>query len=145
MKAALAIAAAALALPASASAAAEPVAAQPVAVRLIWDGDDTVGGVVFNGVRSLIAASKDKRETAANEPGVTVLLQTMDPARQWSGGGLKPRMTVYALVINRRAPDGGPDLFGTAALGYCAFADAKSCSDEIVAEIDAEIAKRGLK
>ena len=138
MRAHLAVAAAALALPIPA------LATEPVAVRLIWDGDDTVGGVVVNGVRSLIAASADKRETAQAEPGVAVLIQTMDPARQWSEGGIKPRMTVYALVINRRLAEGA-DVFGTAALGHCAFADVKSCSAEIVAEIDEEIAKRGLR
>jgi hypothetical protein len=122
-----------------------PAAAEPVAVRLIWDGDDTVGGIVVNGVKSLIAASADKRETGKAEPGVAILIQTMDPARQWSEGGTKPRMTVYALVINRRLPEGGPDVFGTAVLGHCAFAEVKSCSAEIVAEIDEEIARRGLK
>src|SRR3712207_5496956 len=99
MRAALAFAAAALA-------GSAPAAAEPVAVRLIWDGDDTVGGVVVNGVKSLIAASGDKRETTQAEPGVAVLIQTMDPARQWAEGGTRPRMTVYALVINRRPADG---------------------------------------
>lgn len=122
-----------------------PAAAEPVAVRLVWDGDDPIGGIVANGVRSLIAASADKRETAVEEGGVAVLLQTMDPARQWAAGGTRPRMTVYAVVINRRQAEGGPDLFGTALLGHCAFAEVKSCSAEIVAEIDEEIARRSLR
>ena len=34
-----------------------PAAAQPVAVRVIWDGNDSIGGVLVNRVRGLIAAS----------------------------------------------------------------------------------------
>ena len=39
-----------------------PAAAQPVAVRLIWDGNDSIGGVLVNRVRGLIAASGNKQE-----------------------------------------------------------------------------------
>ena len=42
------------------------------------------------------------------------------------------------------AGPGYPDVFGSAALGYCAFVDVAGCSREIVDAIDEEIAKRGL-
>ena len=47
-------------------------------------------------------------------------------------------------MINVRG-EGTPDVFGSAALGYCAFADIAGCSREIVDAIDEEIAKRGLR
>ena len=127
------------------SVAAQPIAAQPVAVRLIWDGNDSIGGVLVNRVRGLIAASGDKREVAQPERGLAVIVQTIDPAAEFElGTARKPAFTVYSLVINVRN-DGTPDAFGSAALGYCAFADVAGCSREIVGAIDEEIAKRGLR
>ena len=52
--------------------------AQPVSVRLIWDGNDSIGGVLVNRVRGLIAASRDKREVVQSAPGVAVIVQTID-------------------------------------------------------------------
>ena len=122
-----------------------PVAAQPVAVRLVWDGNDSIGGVLVNRVRGLIAASGDKREVVQSAPGVAVIVQTIDPATEFqTGSARKPEFTVYSLVINVRA-DGVPDVFGSAALGYCAFVDVAACSREIIDAIDEEIAKRGLR
>ncbi|MCA1661522.1 MAG: hypothetical protein LC648_04960 [Novosphingobium sp.] len=122
-----------------------PAAAEPVPVRLVWDGNDAVGGILVNRVRGLIASSSDKRETADPARGLAVLVQTIDPAAEFGGGtGRKPQVTVYSLVINVRRGDGSADTFGTAALGYCAFIDVASCSREVVAAIDEEIARRGL-
>ena len=122
-----------------------PAGAQPVSVRLIWDGNDSIGGVLVNRVRGLIAASRDKREVAQSAPGVAVIVQTIDPATEFqSGSARNPEFTVYSLVINVRA-DGVPDVFGSAALGYCAFADVAGCAREIVDAIDEEIVKRGLR
>lgn len=122
-----------------------PAAAQPVAVRLIWDGADSIGVVLVNRVRGLIAASGDKREVVQAAPGVAVIVQTIDPSAEFElGTARRPEFTVYSLVINVRA-DGVPDVFGSAALGYCAFADVAGCSREIVEAIDEEIAKRGLR
>ena len=123
-----------------------PAAAEPVPVRLVWDGNDAVGGILVNRVRGLIAASADKREVVEPARGLAVLVQTIDPAAEFGGGaGRKPQMTVYSLVINVRPGDGSADAFGTAALGYCAFVDLASCSREIVAAIDEEIGRRGLR
>jgi hypothetical protein len=123
-----------------------PAAAEPVPVRLVWDGNDAVGGILINRVRGLIAASADKREVVEPARGLAVLVQTIDPAAEFGGGaGRKPQMTVYSLVINVRAGDGSADIFGTAALGYCALVDVASCSREIVAAIDEEIARRKLR
>ena len=123
-----------------------PAAAEPVPVRLVWDGNDAVGGILVNRVRGLIAASGDKREVVEPARGLAVLVQTIDPAAEFGGGqGRKPQMTVYSLVINLRSGDGSADTFGTAALGYCAFVDVASCSREIVAAIDEEIGRRGLR
>ena len=100
-----------------------PAAAEPVAVRLIWDGNDAIGGVLVNRVRGLIAASGDKREVAQPERGLAVIVQTIDPAAEFELGTVrKPAFTVYSLVINVRA-EGTPDTFGSAALGFCAFAE----------------------
>ena len=122
-----------------------PAVAQPVSVRLIWDGNDSIGGVLVNRVRGLIAASRDKREVVQSAPGVAVIVQTIDPATEFQTGSARnPEFTVYSLVINVRA-DGVPDVFGSAALGYCAFADVAGCSREIVDAIDEEIIKRGLR
>ena len=122
-----------------------PAVAQPVSVRLIWDGNDSIGGVLVNRVRGLIAASRDKREVVQSAPGVAVIVQTIDPATEFQTGSARnPEFTVYSLVINIRA-DGVPDVFGSAALGYCAFADVAGCSREIVDAIDEEIVKRGLR
>ena len=122
-----------------------PAAAQPVAVRLIWDGNDSIGGVLVNRVRGLIAASGDKREVIQAAPGLAVIVQTIDPAVELDlGRARRPEFTVYSLVINVRA-DGTPDVFGSAALGYCAFVDVAACSREIVDAIDEEIGKRGLR
>ena len=122
-----------------------PALAQPVSVRLIWDGNDSIGGVLVNRVRGLIAASRDKREVVQSAPGVAVIVQTIDPATEFQTGSARnPEFTVYSLVVNVRA-DGVPDVFGSAALGYCAFADVAGCSREIVDAIDEEIVKRGLR
>ena len=122
-----------------------PAAAQPVAVRLIWDGNDSIGGVLVNRVRGLIAESGDKREVIEASPGLAVIVQTIDPAVEIGiGTARRPEFTVYSLVINVRA-DGVPDVFGSAALGYCAFVDVAACSREIIDAIDEEIAKRGLR
>ena len=123
-----------------------PAVAQPVAVRLIWDGNDSIGGVLVNRVRGLIAASGDKREVIEAAPGLAVIVQTIDPAVELDlGRARRPEFTVYSLVINVRATDGTPDVFGSAALGYCAFVDVAACSREIVDAIDEEIGKRGLR
>ena len=45
-----------------------PVAAQPVAVRLIWDGNDSIGGVLVNRVRGLIAASTTSMRWSRSHP-----------------------------------------------------------------------------
>ena len=122
-----------------------PAAAQPVAVRLIWDGNDSIGGVLVNRVRGLIAASGNKEEVVEAAPGLAVIVQTINPATEFeTGSARKPEMTVYSLVINVRGA-GVPDIFGSAALGYCAFADVAGCSREIVDAIDEEIVKRGLR
>ena len=122
-----------------------PVAAQPVAVRLIWDGNDSIGGVLVNRVRGLIAVSGNKQEVVEAAPGLAVIVQTINPATEFETGTVrKPEMTVYSLVINVRGA-GVPDIFGSAALGYCAFADIAGCSREIVDAIDEEIVKRGLR
>ena len=122
-----------------------PAAAQPVAVRLIWDGNDSIGGVLVNRVRGLIAASGNKQEVVEAAPGLAVIVQTINPATEFeTGTARKPEMTVYSLVINVRGA-GVPDIFGSAALGYCAFADVAGCSREIVDAIDEEIAKRSLR
>jgi hypothetical protein len=126
-------------------AAPSAAAAEPVAVRVVWDGNDSIGGVLVNRVRGLLAASADKRETAEVRPGLAVLLQTMDPAVEWQAGGRRPEITVYSLVLNIRRADGAPDRFGSAALGYCRFAELATCAREIVAAIDEEIARRGLR
>jgi len=122
-----------------------PAVAEPVAVRVVWDGNDAVGGILINRVRGLLAASTDKREVVAPARGLYVLVQTIDPAAEFlEGVGRKPQMTVYSLVINVRRGDGTADTFGSAALGYCVFAEVASCSREIVAAIDEEIGRRGL-
>ena len=122
-----------------------PAAAQPVAVRVIWDGNDSIGGVLVNRVRGLIATSGNKQEVVEAAPGLAVIVQTINPATEFeTGTARKPEMTVYSLVINVRGA-GVPDIFGSAALGYCAFADVAGCSREIVDAIDEEIAKRGLR
>lgn len=123
-----------------------PAAAQPVAVRLVWDGNDSIGGVLVNRVRGLIAASADKREVVQAEPGLAVIVQTIDPAVELAlQTSRRPEFTIYSLVINVRAANGAPDVFGSAALGYCAFVDLAACSREIVDAIDEEIGKRGLR
>ena len=73
-----------------------PAAAQPVAVRLIWDGNDSIGGVLVNRVRGLIAASGDKREVIQPASGLAVIVQTIDPAAEFElGTARKPAFTVY--------------------------------------------------
>ena len=119
-------------------------AAEPVAVRVVWDGNDAIGGTLVNRVRGLIAESADKREVGEVRPGLAVLLQTIDPAAEWQSGGRRPELTVYSLVLNVRRGDGSADTFGSAALGYCRFAELASCAREVVAAIDEEIARRGL-
>ena len=122
-----------------------PAAAQPVSVRLIWDGNDSIGGVLVNRVRGLIAASGDKREVIEASPGLAVIVQTIDPVVEMDlGKARRPEFTVYSLVINVRA-DGSPDVFASAALGYCAFVDVAACSREIIDAIDEEIVKRRVR
>ena len=126
--------------------AAPTAEAEPVAVRVVWDGNDSIGGVLVNRVRGLLAASADKREVTEVRPGLAVLLQTVDPAAEWQNAGpRRPEVTVYSLVLNVRRADGGLDGFGSAALGYCRFAELASCAREIVQAIDEEIARRGLR
>lgn len=126
-------------------AAPAPALAEPVAVRLVWDGNDALGGILANRVRGLIATSPNKRETSDQARGLSVLLQTIDPAAEFETGARKrSQTTVYSLVINVRQGDGSADTFASAALGYCVFADVASCSREIVAAIDEEVVKRGL-
>lgn len=128
------------------AAAPATAAAEPVAVRVVWDGNDSIGGVLVNRVRGLLAASADKREVTEVRPGLAVLLQTVDPAAEWQNAGpRRPEVTVYSLVLNVRRGDGGLDGFGSAVLGYCRFAELASCAREIVGAIDEEIAKRGLR
>lgn len=118
----------------------------PVAVRVLWDGNDALGGILVNRVRGLIASSTDKREVTEPTPGLAVIVQTIDPAAEFLGGATpRAQNTVYSLVLNVRHGDGAPDTFGSASLGYCAFAEVASCSREIVAAIDEEIGKRGLR
>ena len=122
-----------------------PAGAQPVSVRLIWDGNDSIGGVLVNRVRGLIAASGDKREVIEASPGLAVIVQTIDPVVEMDlGKARRPEFTVYSLVINVRA-DGSPDVFASAALGYCAFVDVAACSREIIDAIDEEIVKRRVR
>ena len=122
-----------------------PAVAQPVSVRLIWDGNDSIGGVLVNRVRGLIAASRDKREVIEASPGLAVIVQTIDPVVEMDlGKARRPEFTVYSLVINVRA-DGSPDVFASAALGYCAFVDVAACSREIIDAIDEEIVKRRVR
>ena len=116
-----------------------------MAVRLIWDGNDAIGGVLVNRVRGLIAASADKREVARPDQGLSVIVQTIDPAAEFEPGSAdKPGFTVYSLVINIRN-EGAADAFGSAALGYCALADVAGCAREIIDSLDEEIAKRGWR
>ena len=63
------------------------VAAQPVAVKVEWNGNDAAGGILINRVRGLIANSPDKREANDRQPGLAVILQTVDPAVEWKDGG----------------------------------------------------------
>ena len=98
-----------------------PALAQSVAVGVEWNGNDAAGGVLVNRVRGLIATSPGKREARGREPGVTVIVQTLDPAVEWHDGGAGAlQMTVYALTVNIR-PNEGPDQFASSALGYCMF------------------------
>ena len=54
------------------AAAPATAAAEPVAVRVVWDGNDSIGGVLVNRVRGLLAASADKREVTEVRPGLAV-------------------------------------------------------------------------
>ena len=122
-----------------------PALAQPVAVKVEWNGNDAAGGILINRVRGLIANSPDKREAIERQPGLAVILQTVDPAVEWKDGGAgRLQMTVYALTVNV-SPGEGPDQFATSALGYCGLADLAGCAREIVQVIDEEIVKRGLR
>ena len=79
------------------------------------------------------------------EAGISVIVQTIDPAVEWrdGGAGVLP-MTVYALIVNV-LPAEGPDQFVSSALGYCKLVDLTGCAREIVAVIDEQIARRGLR
>ena len=122
-----------------------PAVAQSVAVGVEWNGNDAAGGVLVNRVRGLIAVSPDKREARERQPGIAVIVQTLDPAVEWrDGGGGALQMTVYALTVNVRPAD-GPDEFASSALGYCKLADLAGCAREIVEVIDEQIARRGMR
>ena len=118
---------------------------QSVAVGVEWNGNDAAGGVLVNRVRGLIAVSPDKREARERQPGIAVIVQTLDPAVEWrDGGGGALQMTVYALTVNVRPAD-GPDEFASSALGYCKLVDLAGCAREIVEVIDEQIARRGMR
>ena len=122
-----------------------PALAQSVAVGVEWNGNDAAGGVLVNRVRGLIAVSPDKREARERQPGIAVIVQTLDPAVEWrDGGGGALQMTVYALTVNVRPAD-GPDEFASSALGYCKLVDLAGCAREIVEVIDEQIARRGMR
>ena len=122
-----------------------PALAQSVAVGVEWNGNDAAGGVLVNRVRGLIATSPGKREARGREPGVAVIVQTLDPAVEWHDGGAGAlQMTVYALTVNIR-PNEGPDQFASSALGYCKLIDLSGCAREIVEVIDEQIVRRGLR
>ena len=122
-----------------------PAVAQSVAVGVEWNGNDAAGGVLVNRVRGLIAVSPDKREARERQPGIAVIVQTLDPAVEWrDGGGGALQMTVYALTVNVRPAD-GPDEFASSALGYCKLVDLAGCAREIVEVIDEQIARRGMR
>ena len=115
--------------------------AQPMPVKIEWIGNDATGGVLVGKVRDLIRASPDKREALERREGLSVIVQTLDPAVEWQDGiAAQARITVYSLTINRRRAS--DDAFAGAALGYCAQADLVSCAGEIVAAIDEHVARR---
>ncbi|HUQ12665.1 MAG TPA: hypothetical protein VM055_00120 [Novosphingobium sp.] len=129
-------------------AAPDIAAAQAVAVKLEWIGNDASGGVLAGKIRERIRGSADKREalerSAGPNEGLSVILQTLDPAVEWQDGiAAQSRITVYSLTINRRRSGASDDAFAGAALGYCAQADLASCAGEIVEAIDEQIARRG--
>ncbi|QGN53255.1 hypothetical protein [Novosphingobium sp. Gsoil 351] len=81
-----------------------PAAAQPVAVRLIWDGNDSIGGVLVNRVRGLIAASGDKREVVQSAAGLAVIVQTIDPAAEFARGSGEVR--IHGLFVGDQRAQG---------------------------------------
>lgn len=122
-----------------------PSHAQSVAVAVEWNGNDAAGGVLVNRVRGLIAVSSDKREARDRQPGIAVIVQTLDPAVEWRDGGAGAlQMTVYALTVNIRPAD-GTDQFASSALGYCKLADLAGCAHEIMEVIDEQIARRAMR
>ena len=122
-----------------------PAYAQSVAVAVVWNGDDAAGGVLVDKVRGLIAVSPGRREARERQPGIAVIVQTLDPAVEWrEGGGGALQMTVYALTVNVRPTD-GHDQFASSALGYCRLADLAGCAREIMEVIDEQIARRGMR
>ena len=121
-------------------------AAPAVPVGLEWIGTDASGGVLVAKVRDAIRGSLDKREALGRGEGLTVIVQTLDPAVEWQDGiAAQSRITVYSLTINQRRLGQRDETFAGAALGYCAQADLASCAGEIVEAIDEQIAKRGLR
>ncbi len=127
-------------------AAASPAHAEPVQVRLQWVGNDLTGSVLVNRVRGLLAASTDKRETAVAQDGLSVIVQTIDPANEWQDRvAAQKRITVYSLTINQHFAESRADLFASAVLGYCGLAEIAGCAREIVDAIDEQIARTGMR
>jgi len=120
--------------------------AGPVQVRLQWVGNDLTGGVLVNRVRGLLAASTDKRETAIERDGLSVIVQTIDPAIEWQDKvAAQKRLTVYSLTISQHYAESQADVFASAALGYCALAEIADCAREIIDAIDEQIVRTGMR
>lgn len=120
--------------------------AEPVQVKLQWVGNDLTGGVLVNRVRGLLAASTDKRETLAERDGLSVIVQTLDPATEWQDKvAAQKRLTVYSLTISEHFSEPRAEIFAGAALGYCALADLAGCAREIVDAMDEQIKRRGMR
>ena len=127
-------------------AAPQAVQAEPVPIRLQWVGNDLTGSVLVNRVRGLLAASPDKRETFADRDGLSVIVQTIDPASEWKDKvAAQKRLTVYSLTISQRYAEPGTDVFASAALGYCALADLAGCAREIVDAMDEQIVRLAMR
>ena len=136
----------ALALLTAPQAAFAETGAGPVPIRLQWVGDDLTGSVLVNRVRGLLAASPDKRETFGDRDGLSVIVQTIDPASEWQDKvAAQRRLTVYSLTINQHYAEPGTDVFASAALGYCALADLAGCAREIIDALDEQIVRLALR
>ena len=127
-------------------AAPQAVQAEPVPIRLQWVGNDLTGSVLVNRVRGLVAASTDKRETFADRDGLSVIVQTIDPATEWQDKvAAQKRLTVYSLTISQRYAEPSTDVFASAALGYCALADLAGCAREIIDAMDEQIVRLAMR